>query len=248
MSDDKARVEEAASSENDWVRARIIKRDPPPEGSLLKIAERARDMAANSLGSQHPAYAVSLQNLGPYYDAIENDTSKANEFFAQARAVVKENDLPLAYGFYWLGVFHHQANRDDKRAEAPLTEALDIQRRALGSDDLQLAKTLIALAYAKKGVNRSAGCLPIRVALRVKSGGRSMSAIGQLILDERTSISATCRSVQCHNRTSLCRRWHHKPSAKSVGSPLFGLVHYVTLSAATSPSGPQSRKVIEDDK
>src|SRR5271157_3933811 len=48
MSDDKARIEEAASSENDWVRARIIKRDPPAEGSLLKIAQRARDMAANS--------------------------------------------------------------------------------------------------------------------------------------------------------------------------------------------------------
>ena len=201
MSDDKTGIEEAASSENDWVRARILKQDPPPEGSLLKIAERARDMAANSLGSQHPAYAVSLQNLGPYYDAIENDTSKANEFFAQARAVLKENDLPLAEGFYWLGVFHHQANRDDKRAEAPLTEALDIQRRALGSDDLQLAKTLIALAYAKKGVNRSAGCLPIRVPLRVKSSGRSMSAIGQLILDERTSISATCRSGQCQKQS-----------------------------------------------
>src|SRR5712691_6551913 len=149
MSDDKARVEEAASSENDWVRARILKRDPPPEGSLLKIAERARDMAANSLGAQHSAYAVSLQNLGLYYEAIENDTSKANEFFTQARAVLKENDLPLAYGFYWLGIFHNQVSHDAKRAEAPLTEALAIQRRGLGSDDLLLAETMIALAYAK---------------------------------------------------------------------------------------------------
>src|SRR5712692_2021456 len=152
MSDDKALIEKAASSENEWVRARIIKRDPPPEGSLLKIAERARDMAANSLGNQHPAYAVSLQNLGLFYDAIENDASKANEFFAQARAILKENDLPLACGFYWLGIFHNQVNHDGKRAEAPLTEALAIQRRALGGADLQLAQTMIALAHAK-GVN-----------------------------------------------------------------------------------------------
>ena len=61
MSDDTAVIEEHASKENDWVRARILKRDPPPEGPLLKIAERARDMAANSLGTRHSAYAVALQ-------------------------------------------------------------------------------------------------------------------------------------------------------------------------------------------
>jgi hypothetical protein len=71
MSDDNARTEKAAASENDWVRARILKQDPPVEGSLLKVAERARDMSARSLGNRHPAYAVALQNLGLYYDAIE---------------------------------------------------------------------------------------------------------------------------------------------------------------------------------
>jgi len=89
MSDDKSRIEEHARSENEWVRARILKQDPPAEGSLLKIAGRARDMAASSLGKQHSAYGVALQNLGLYYDAIENDTLKADEFFAQARAVLK---------------------------------------------------------------------------------------------------------------------------------------------------------------
>ena len=132
---DKTLIEEAASSENEWVRARILKREPPAEGSLLTIAERARDMAANSLSNQHSAYAVSLQNLGLYYDAIENNTSKADEFFAQARAILKGNDLPLADGFYWLGVFHDEVNHDKKRAETPVAEALSIRRRALGSDD-----------------------------------------------------------------------------------------------------------------
>jgi hypothetical protein len=76
MSNDRLLIEEAASSENDWVLARILSRDPPPEGSLLKIAERARDMAANSLGTQHSAYAVSLQNLGVYYDLSKTTLRK----------------------------------------------------------------------------------------------------------------------------------------------------------------------------
>jgi tetratricopeptide (TPR) repeat protein len=149
MSDDNARTEKAAASENDWVRARILKQEPPVEGSLLKIAERARDMAARSLGNRHPAYAVSLQNLGIYYDAIENDDLKAIEFFEQARAVLNENELPLADGFYWLGIFHLNVKHDPLRAQSPLTEALEIQRRARGGNDLQLADKLIALAWAK---------------------------------------------------------------------------------------------------
>jgi tetratricopeptide (TPR) repeat protein len=149
MSDDRARTEEAAASENDWVRARILKQDPPADRSLLKIAEQAHDAAAGTLGGRHPAYAVALQNLGIYYDAVENQGSKADEFFAQARAVLDENELPLADGFYWLGIFHFQVKRDPKRAEGPLTQALAIRRRALGKDDLTLADTMIALAWAK---------------------------------------------------------------------------------------------------
>ena len=155
MSDDKARIEKNARSENEWVRARILKQDPPAEGSLLKIAERARDMAASSLGNQHSAYAVALQNLGLYYDAIETDASKANELFAQARAVLKENDLPLAEGFYWLGIFH-TLGHDAQRAEARFMEALEIQRRALGNNDLNLAD----LEYAydqRRGIGSANG-------------------------------------------------------------------------------------------
>ncbi|HEV2957361.1 MAG TPA: tetratricopeptide repeat protein [Xanthobacteraceae bacterium] len=169
MPDDSAGLEQAARSENEWVRARILKRDPPAEGSLLKIAQRARDMAANSLGTQHPAYAVALQNLGLYYDAVENDAAQANELFALARAVVKENDLALADGFYWLGIFHHQVSRDAERAQAALGEALAIQRRALESDDPLLANTMIALAEATaaRGDIDSAIAL-MRDALRIQ--------------------------------------------------------------------------------
>ncbi len=188
MSDDKALIEKAASSENEWVRARILKQDPPPEGSLLKIAERARDMAANSLGNQHSAYAISLQNLGLYYDAIENNRSKANEFFTQARAVLKQNDFPLAYGFYWLGIFHSQVNDDATRAKPPLAEALAIQRRALGSDDLQLVGTMIALAYAKgaKAEIHAAVAL-MEEALRIQR--TRLPATDQAILDSENRLA-----------------------------------------------------------
>jgi hypothetical protein len=188
MSDDRAWLEQAASSENDWVRARIIRRDPPAEGSLLKIAERARDMAANSLGPRHPAYAVSLQNLGLYFDVIENDAAKANELFAQARAILNENDLPLAYGFYWLGVFHSKVNHDEKRAEPPLAEALAIQRRALGSDDLQVVDTMIALAYAKgvKAEIHSAIAL-MEQALRIQRA--RLPPTDQAILDTENRLA-----------------------------------------------------------
>jgi tetratricopeptide (TPR) repeat protein len=148
MSDDRAWLEKAATSENEWVRARILKQDPPAEGSLLKIAERGRDMAARALGEQHPAYAIALQNLGLYYEAIENNPAQANALFAQARAVLGGNDLPLAEGFYWLGIFHTQVSRDLTRAQPPLMEALAIRRRVLGGDDLAVAETMIALAHA----------------------------------------------------------------------------------------------------
>ncbi len=188
MSDDKALIEEAARSENEWVRARILKQDPPPEGSLLKIAERARDMAANSLGSQHSAYAVSLQNLGLYYDAIENNPSKANEFFTQARAVLEENDLPLAYGFYWLGVFHSRVSGDATRAEAALAETLAIQRRALGSDDLQLVGTMIALTYAKGAKTEiHAAVALMEEALRIQR--TQLSPTDQAIVDSENRLA-----------------------------------------------------------
>jgi tetratricopeptide (TPR) repeat protein len=143
---DKARIEQSAKHENEWVRARIFKREAPAQESLLQMTERVRDTAAKSLGTQHPAYAVSLQNLGFYYEIVENDTAKANELYERARNVVA---FPLAEGLYSLGIFHLQSKNDPKRADAVLTEALTIQRDALDENDYSLAETMRALADAK---------------------------------------------------------------------------------------------------
>ena len=196
MPDDPAGLEEAARSENDWVRARILKRDPPAEGSLLKIAQRARDMAANSLGTDHCAYAVALQNLGLYYDVIENDAIRANEFFVQARAVAQQNDLPLADGFYWLGIFHHQIGRDAERAQAVLREALAIQHQALGSDDPRLAETMIALAEATaaRGDIHSAIAL-MRDALRIQRAQARVNQEAVAKTEERLSMFQALASM-----------------------------------------------------
>jgi tetratricopeptide (TPR) repeat protein len=203
MIEDKALVEKAAASENDWVRARILKKDPPPEGPLLQIAERARDLAANSLGRDHPAYAVALQNLGLYYDFIENDGSKATEFFKAARAVLKESDLPLAYGFFELGVFHYEANHNASRAEAALMEALAIQRRMLGNDELQLADTLVALAYAKVRMTDIDSAIPLmEEALKIQRV--RLGSANKIVLDteERLALLRRVAHVQPEDNCS----------------------------------------------
>jgi hypothetical protein len=199
MSDDKARLEDAATSENDWVRARIIKREPPPEGSLLNIAQRARDMAANSLGQEHWAYAVALQNLGLYYDAIENDAAEAGKLFAQARAVLKENDLPLAYGFYWLGLFHHQVTHDDRRAEPPLTQALAIQRRALDGNDLQLAETMIGLADVKMTTEIQSAVALVEEAVKIQRARLLPTDRTLLDTEKRLGILQTLARMQAED-------------------------------------------------
>ena len=197
MPDDTAGLEEAARSENEWVRARILKREAPAEGSLLKIAQRACDMAANSLGMRHSAYAVALQNLGLYYDVLENDSAHANELFAQARAVVNENDLPLADGFYWLGIFHHQVRHDAERAQAALREALAIQRRTLDGDDPRRAETMVALAEttAATGDVRSAIAL-MQEALRIQRAQVPANELAVIKTEGRLATFQALASMQ----------------------------------------------------
>jgi hypothetical protein len=149
MDDDRALIEEAAASENTWVRACILKQEPPAEGSLLEIATRARDMAARSLGTSHPAYGAT-----------------AAEHFAQARAVANDNQDVLAYGWQRLGIFHLQVNGDVHRAEGPLIEALAIQRRTAAKDDVQLVDTLVALALTR--VDRKAAFELLNEALQLR--------------------------------------------------------------------------------
>jgi Tfp pilus assembly protein PilF len=140
--------EEAASVENQHVRAVILKKDHLEHDRAFKLASRACEMALRSLGEQHPAYAVALQNLGLYFCVIESDTVTAADYFDWARAAAGPRQPALAETFYWLGVFYYEA-KDAARAEPFFEEALAIQRHNPKGPDAELARTLIALAYAQ---------------------------------------------------------------------------------------------------
>lgn len=155
--EERLRAERFAAQENDWVRARILKRDVPAEGSLREIAERARGKADRSLGRDHPAYAVATQNLGLYFDAIENQPATAETYFAGARDSLKGSDGPLAEGFSALGAFHLESSQKFKRAEANFERALAILRQG-EPGAIDLARTLVGLSdvRARLGARSSA--------------------------------------------------------------------------------------------
>src|SRR5258708_24438020 len=96
--------EEAAAEENQHVRAVILKKDHLEHDRAFELANRACEMAARSLGEQHPAYAVALQNLGLCLSVLENDTISAADYFDRARTVAGPHHPALAETFYWLGV------------------------------------------------------------------------------------------------------------------------------------------------
>jgi tetratricopeptide (TPR) repeat protein len=148
MTHTKEWYEEAAQVENQHVRAVILKIDHLEHGRAFEIANRAYEMAGRSLGEQHPAYAVALQNMGLYYCVIGSDTITAADFFDRARAVAGPYHPALAETFYWLGIFYYEA-RDASRAAQFFEEALAIRHRDPESKSLELAQTLIGLAHAK---------------------------------------------------------------------------------------------------
>jgi tetratricopeptide (TPR) repeat protein len=149
MEETKEWYEKAAAEENQWVRAVILKNNHILHGHAFEVADRACKMAEEALGEDHPAYAVALQNLGLYYNVVKNDVTAAIDCFDKARAIVGRYHPALAESFYWLGIFHYES-RNVEKVEDFFSEALAIQRHSQGSDRLELARTLICLAYAKE--------------------------------------------------------------------------------------------------
>jgi tetratricopeptide (TPR) repeat protein len=134
MSPTREWYEEAARSENEWVRAVILKPGHPMKGEAREIATRARDMAASALGADHPAYAEAEQNLGMYYSTLGDDPAKAEEHFTRARQVAGPYHPVLMLGYYFLGLFHRDAGNPGE-ARRFLGEALTILRHEGHPDD-----------------------------------------------------------------------------------------------------------------
>ena len=185
--------EEAAAEENQHVRAVILKKDHLEHDRAFELANRAYEMAARSLGEQHPAYAVALQNLGLCLSVLENDSISAADYFDRARAVAGPHHPALAETFYWLGVFYYEA-KDAARAEEFFTETLNIQRRNLESKDPELARTLIGLAYAKSVTQGPAAAVSfLEQALKIQ--GASLPAESEELRDTRQRLEEMRKRV-----------------------------------------------------
>jgi tetratricopeptide (TPR) repeat protein len=152
MAPDKAMYEEAAKSENEWVRAVILKPNHPAKDDALEVATNARDMAGRALGKTHPAYAEAIQNLGLYYSVIEKDDQKAEKFFEKARAVVGQFHPVLSRTFYFLGLYFEEAG-DGAKAEHFFAEAMAIVKREGYAYDPRVAQMLAKLADIKLAAN-----------------------------------------------------------------------------------------------
>jgi tetratricopeptide (TPR) repeat protein len=148
MAETKDWYEKAASEENEWVRAVILKPKHPAQKDALEIATNARDMAGRALGKTHPAYAEAIQNIGVYYSALGHDPNKAAENFDQARRVVGPYHPILTRSFYFLGLYYHDAG-DAAKAEAFLNDALEILRHEGYEYDPRIAQVLSILADIK---------------------------------------------------------------------------------------------------
>src|SRR5262249_11513242 len=146
--DERQRLRAFGAEENQWVRARILKQDPPPEG-LLQAVERACRMAANSFGVHDPIYGEALVNRALYYDVTENDEAKAAACFVEARTVLVENSVEMATGLYLLGLFHFQTRHDVEKAERLVAQALAMFTQCLGDGSRPVADCLNMLAHIR---------------------------------------------------------------------------------------------------
>jgi len=146
--DERQRLRAYGVEENQWVRARILKQDPPPEG-LLAAVERACCMAANSFGVRDPIYDEALLNRALYYDVAENDEARAAACLAEARTVLGESSVEMAISLYLSGLFHFQARHDLEKAERLIAQSLAMFKQCLGEGSRPVADCLDVLAQIR---------------------------------------------------------------------------------------------------
>jgi hypothetical protein len=148
--EDLREIEGFAREENNWVRARILKKEhanhPEQPGDL---AERAARMANDSLGERHPAHGVALLNLGIFHEFVQSDTTSAEEFFRRGREILGQDHPEVGEAFFKLAVFLLQEKHDPARADRLFQRALEVRRHTADADPLALADCLIGLASAK---------------------------------------------------------------------------------------------------
>jgi serine/threonine-protein kinase len=113
------------------------------------LMQRALDLRQRHLAADHADIAASLQHLASLKQE-RGRYSDAEPLYAAAlamrRRVLGPHHADLAESLSLYGVFVLRTRRDDRRAEALLREAVDVQRHASGTDDPKYASMLKSLS------------------------------------------------------------------------------------------------------
>ena len=140
------------------------------EGALV-LATQARDLARQHLGTDHPDYAASLNNLADIYRATGNYAA-AEPLFRQASDICR-TALGVDHPGYAIILNNlaglYQSTGNYAAAEPLLRQALEIRRTALGADHPDYARSLndLAVLYQSTGNYAAAETLH-RQALEIR--------------------------------------------------------------------------------
>jgi len=180
-------------------------RDQGRFAEALVCATRGLEQARAGLGENHPATAISLDNLAGLHQAM-GEFETALSFATQAVAICRRlgggSHLILASPLNQLGVIH-QGMGNYAQAIPVFLESLAIKRQALGRDNPGFAISLDNLAMAYKQIGDFAAAEPLsREALEI--------ACQTLSADHPTT--ATILS----NRATLCQETGDYRQAESL--------------------------------
>jgi tetratricopeptide (TPR) repeat protein len=145
MKQDKSWLETAAATENQWVRAVILRKDHVAHREARRIAVDATGMAKKALGSSHPQYAVALLNLGIYYETVEQNHAEAARRYRQALRILGNDHPEYSEALYWLGTYQFSEGNSKARAMEVWSESLAALRRRSGNP-LRIADLLVCLS------------------------------------------------------------------------------------------------------
>jgi tetratricopeptide (TPR) repeat protein len=189
---DGAWLERAATAENQWVRAVILKKDHVAHGDARNIALNASEMAKNALGTSHTQYGIALLNLGLCFEVIEKKGEEATHQYLLARQTLGNDHPEYAEAMYWLGVYQFSEGNAKDRAVEVWSEALNILRQ-LPEKSERMADLLISLScfyingHPKKAAQQLQEALEIQ---RKKHGPRHAA-----VRDTETRFAAALRAA-----------------------------------------------------
>ena len=154
----------------------------------IAVVTRARDLAAQHLGEEHPQFAASLNNLATLYHATGNYAA-AEPLYRQAleirRVALGENHPDFANSLNNLAVLYKSMG-NYAAAEPLYRQALEICRAALGENHSDFATSLNNLAGLYRAMGNYAAAEPLlRQALEI-----DFAALGKDHPDFATSLNS----------------------------------------------------------